>query len=136
MSIAPKLASLLALALAAMALAAAPAFAQATVTPTGDYSGTETGPLLFVSDNGSEVTCEQSSFRATVLEDGTVTLWVLTLIFCTANIAGQGAVSCTVVVTTLPANLQISFASPRSDWTQEPLGMVATISCAFGTIFC
>src|SRR5919106_2326189 len=153
MSIASKLVSLLGLALAAMAVAAAPAFAThvsghtdatsggatagaATVTPTGTYSGTETEPGLLESDNGSTVSCDSSDFEATVLEDGTVSVTTLTFGACTANIAGQGAVSCTVVVTSLPANLQISFASPRSDWTQEPLGMVATISCAFGTIFC
>jgi predicted nuclease of predicted toxin-antitoxin system len=132
MSISRKLASVLALALAAMAVTVAPAFAT-TVSPTGNYSGTETSAGTLTSNNGTVITCQSSDFAATILADGTVTVTSLTFGNCTEPNLG---LSCTVTVTTLPANLQINFASPRSTWQAAAVSEAATITCALGTVVC
>jgi hypothetical protein len=163
MSISRKLAFLLALALAALAVTAAPAFAtgantagnhpsttastSTTVTPavasrTGDppqgtnYTGTETTAGTLVSDNGTVINCQSSDFAATVIEDGTgndaVRVDTLTFGSCTEPNLGLG---CTVVVTTLPANLRGDFETGVSNWTATTTE-AATITCALGTVVC
>jgi hypothetical protein len=133
MSISRKLAFLLALALAAMAVTVAPAFAT-TVNPAGNYAGTETSAGTLTSNNGTVITCQSSDFAATVTGAGAATITSLTFGSCTEPNLG---LSCTVVVTTLPANLQINFASPRSAWTAATgVSEAATITCALGTVVC
>ena len=165
MSIASKLAFLLALALAAMAVSAPAAFATDSgafataaafpattggtdtfITPAPatrtagqgqDYIGTETQPGTLVSDNGTVITCQDSDFAATVIEDGTVTdaVRVDTLTFGRCTEPNQ-LLDCTVVVTTLPATIRVDFDSPRSNWQLTSGHEAATITCALGTVVC
>jgi hypothetical protein len=135
MSIARKLALMLALALAAAAVASTSAYAT-TVTPTGTYSGTETTPGTLVSDNGTVITCTSSDFTATINEDGTGNVTSLTFGGCTEPNLG---LSCTVVVDTLGdgAALAATFVTgATSNWTLTSTFEAATITCALGTVVC
>jgi hypothetical protein len=84
-------------------------------------------------NNGTVITCQSSDIAGTVTSAGAVTVNTLTFGNCTEPNLG---VSCTVTVTTLPANLQINFASPRSTWTAAAVNEAATITCALGTVVC
>ena len=165
MSIASKLAFLLALALAAIAVAAAAAFATDSgafataaafpnttagtdtfITPApatrtlgeGEtYSGTETTPGTLVFDNGTVITCQDSDISATVIEDGTpndaIRLDTLTFGRC---MEPNLLMTCTVVVTTLPAFIRGDFDTPRSNWQATGGNESITFTCAFGTVVC
>jgi hypothetical protein len=147
-SIPRRLASLLALALAALAVAAAPAFATGantagnfptttpatttTVSPSGDYTGTETSAGMIIFDSGLVLTCQSSDFGATVTAGGAVTVEALTLSGCaepTVNL------TCTVTIDTLPANLRIDFETGKSNW-QASGSEAITFTCGLGTWIC
>jgi hypothetical protein len=139
MSIARKLAFLLALALAAMAVSAPAAFATDSgafgtagafpnttggtdtfVTPAPatrtlgqgqDYIGTETAPGTIVTNNGTVISCPSWDFWATVIEDGTATdaVRIDGFSFGAACTELNQGLECTVMPTTLPMTIRGDF---------------------------
>jgi hypothetical protein len=127
-----KLTLVMSLALAAMALGATSAFAT-TVTPSGDYSGTQFNAGTLAANNGVTVTCNTSTFAATILTDGTITVTSLTFANCSQNLTGG---SCTVTVDTLPANLNGDYNGGSPIWTQNTASEAATITCGANIVHC
>jgi hypothetical protein len=133
-----RFALMLTLALAATGVAAGSALAT-TITPTGNYSGTQNntlrGPGTLAANNGVTVTCLTSNFSATVDSVTADNLDVTGLTFgsCTQDLTGG---SCNVSVDTLPANLTVTFGSPRSGWTLTAGTEAATVLCGANVVHC
>ena len=105
-----KLALLCALALAAMAVASASALAT-TVTPEGGYTATEDGDGN-INNGVLNLTCTASTLAGSVSNTPTPSRMTITsLTFDNCSTPGG---SCTVTVTTLPAQLDVRDNTPNA----------------------